>query len=240
VIDSLKGGLQHGWPVKQILKAWVEFQQLQRYDRNAKRLEEPIPEQLLALAVTGSDWHRLISPSDKPWAFINTATQRIYERHYRETDESERAYDPTFSCEQIDRGSQPTGDEFVIEDILNVLRTAGCTEDLMAIVIAKAKGRKWRELPEYLTGQTGTLWDARRVEAARGRLRRERRRLRAVALESLQWKPRQTDGTVYRQRLPDGALWNGVWTYEHTYKGKELQLLRDIALQEWRDLLRQK
>jgi hypothetical protein len=224
--------------VEPILKAEVKLQQLQRYDRNGKRLEEPIPEQLLARALTETNWRLLTSPSDSPWAYINTATQRIYKRHYQATDESEsdgNEYDKKLSHERIE-----TGDELQIEDLPGMWRAAGVTEDLIRVLQARAEGVKWRELPEYLTDRTGELFDRRRVEAIRGKLRTLKSRLRAAGLAASQWKPRSTDGTAYRERVPDGVSWRGRWTYAHRYQGEELEVLGDLARQEWIKLFREK
>ncbi len=108
---------------------------------------------------------------------------------------------------------------------------------MVNVLTAKeAVGKKWDELPEYLTRQSGTLWDVRRVEAARGRLRRRKDKLRAAGVASSKWKPRQTDGNVYRERLPDGALWNGLSTYAHRFQGEELEILNEVRLHEWMKL----
>jgi hypothetical protein len=236
-LDFLERGLRRGWHVEPILKAEVKLQQLQRYDRNGKRLEEPIPEQLLARALTETNWRLLISPSDSPWAYINTATQRIYERQYQTTDTSEsdgNEYDRKLSYERVE-----TGDELQIEDLPGLWRAAGVTEDLIRVLLARAEGVKWRELPEYLTERTGELFDQRRVEAIRGKLRTLKRRLRAAGMAASQWKPRSADGTVYRERVPDGGPWFGRWTYAHKYSGEELEVLGDLARQEWIKLFRE-
>jgi hypothetical protein len=237
-IDLLARGLQKGWRVERILKASVEYQRLQRHDRNGRRLEEPLPAQLLMRAIQETDWRGLIGPCDKPWAYINTATQRIYARHYQETDEADRQEaNSTLPQNQIDSGIQATGDDLVVENIRNVFRAAGCTKDMVDVLTAKeAEGKKWYELPEYLTRQTGALWDMRRVEAARGGLRRRKDKLRAAGVASSKWKPRQTDKSVYRERLPDGALWNGLSTYAHRFQGEELEILNEVLLHEWMKL----
>ena len=237
-LDFLARGLQRGWRVEPILKAAVELQQLQRYDRGGKRLEEPIPEQLLARALTETHWRLLISPKDAPWAYINTATQRIYKQHYQATDEPESGgneVDQKLSYEGI-----TTGDELQIEDLPGVWQAAGVTEDLIRVLQARAEGLKWRELPEYLTERTGELFDRKRVEATRGKLRTSKSRLRAAGLAASKWKPRSTDGTVYRERVPDGGPWGGRWTYAHRYGGEELEILADLACQERIKLFREK
>jgi hypothetical protein len=50
--------------------------------------------------------------------------------------------------------------------------------------------KKWRELPEYVFNKTGSLWNARRVEASRARLRRLEDKLRNVALARFERRPR--------------------------------------------------
>jgi hypothetical protein len=62
IIDFLARSLQKNWRIEQILKGHVEAQRLQRYDRNGKRLREPIPSQLLARAILESDW-RMLRPA---------------------------------------------------------------------------------------------------------------------------------------------------------------------------------
>jgi hypothetical protein len=187
-----------------------------------------MPVHLLAGALMETEWRMLISPTDKPWAYINAATKRIYHRYYQEMDGSEdEQYDPTWS-EEIGRGIEPTDDDLALDNILEAFQAAGCTEDEIAFSRATAEGKKLRELPEHLASQTGTLWDERRVEAARGRLRRRKHKLRAVALSRSRWTLPRVNGTVYRQRFPDGAEWQGLWTYAHKYQGEELEVLNDI------------
>jgi hypothetical protein len=242
VIDFLEQALQNGWPIEPILKAQVEVQSLRRYDQQGKPLPEPLRSQLLARAVMESDWRKLISPLDKPWAFLNTATQRIYKRDYQNT-EVLPPHSPdavtALRSDLIASRSQLTGDDLVVNNVGDVFKAAGWTQDSIEVRMATIAGKKWRELPEYLSNNSGSAWDGRRVEAARGRLRRlDEQELRDVALASSEWSQRQKNGTVYRQRLPDGAPWNGLWTYAHPYQGEELEILREIMLEERKKLLR--
>jgi len=242
-LEFLARALEKGWPVERSLRYHVESNRLQRYDSRGRRLKDPIPEQLLARAVSDPGWRRLISPIDKPWAFINAITKRIFEREYADRNRStalQQKYAPASSQERNGEQSdgQPTGDELVVEDILGILPAAGCTPDSISVLTGRARGKKWRDLSEYLTGETGTPWDRRRVEAARASLGRQKGELRAAALASSQWKPRPNSGTVYRERLPDGSSWNGLWTYSHVYQGEELEVLRDVMAKERMKLFR--
>jgi hypothetical protein len=235
-LDFLTRGLERGWRVGPDLKAHVEWQRLKRHDRSGKRLADPIPQQLLARALTETNWRLLISPSDSPWAYINTATQRMYERHYEETVESEKyakEIDQKLSYKRI-----ASGDELQLEDTPALWRAADLNQDSVQVLRARATGKKWHELPEYLTNQTGASFDGRRVEAARGALRRGNCKLCATAIANTKWKPPSTGGTVYKERLPDGEPWNGLWTYAHRYRGEELEVLGDLARQEWNKLFR--
>ncbi len=235
-LDFMTRCVERGGRMERLLKAQVEWQRLQRHDRTGKRLEDPIPQQLLARALTETNWRLLLSPSDSPWAYINTATQRMYKRQYQATDESDNdgdEIDQKPSCARI-----ATGDELELEDTPALWRAAGLTEDSVRVLRAKVAGKKWNELPEYLTKQTGASFDARRVEAARGELRRRKSKLRAAVLAASRWRPPSTSHTVYRERVPDGARWSGLWTYAHRYHGEELEVLGDLARHERSKLFR--
>lgn len=236
-VELLARALEQGWPAERLLKYHVESNRVQRHDRAGRRLEDPIPEQLLARAVSDTGWRRLISPTDKPWAFINETTQRIFEREYADRNRSTALQQKYASASSQRRNGkqadfQPTGDELVIENILGILTAAACTTDSISVLTGRARGKKWRDLPEYLTGETGTSWDRRRVEAARASFVRRKGELRAAALASSQWKPRPNGQTVYRERLPDGSSWNGLWTYSHVYQGEEPEVLRNVMAKE--------
>lgn len=232
MLDFLAKGLENGCPLKRQMLRAVEDQRLQRYDHQGRRLPAPLPVHLLAQALMETGWRLLISPGDKPYAYVNTATRRIYRRYYQETNESEsERYDRTRS-KKIDQRIEPTGDDLALDDILEAFQVAGCTDDEIAFCQATAEGKTLRELPEHLTRQTDTLWDERRVEAARGRLRRRRHKLRAAALSRSRWTSPRNNGPVYRERVPDGAEWQGLWTYTFTYEGDDLEILNDMIRQQ--------
>lgn len=130
---------------------------------------------------------------------------------------------------------QATGDELASGDLQSVIRAAS-TPDVIDVLTARAKGKKWSELSPYLTSQTGSSWDGRRVEASRARFRRQKGKLRIQALAGSKWKPRRVNGTVYRQRLPDGSEWRGKWTYCHIYTGDDLEVYREVMAHERRKL----
>ena len=237
-LDFLERAIRKGWPVEPFLRTQAESQRLKRHDRYGKSLAEHIPEQLLARALTETNWPLLISPSDSPWAYMNRATRRIYGRKYKEISifkHHGNTHDQKLEYEQI-----AAGDELHIEDFQDVCRAAGLSEDLSAVLLARAQGKKWRELPKYLSNQTGELVDARMVEAGRGKLRRLQHDLRVTAFATSGWKPQSASGTVYRERVPDGAPWGGLWTYAHKYQGEELEILGDLARDGLRKLIREK
>jgi hypothetical protein len=134
----------------------------------------------------------------------------------------------------------PTGDELHIEDFPGVCRVAGLTDDLVEVLLARAAGKKWSELPESLTNQTGELVDARMVEARRAKLSRWRGRLRAAGFAASRWKPPSASRTVYRERVPDGVPWGGRWTYAHRYQGEELEIVGHLSRDVLRKLVREK
>ena len=233
-LNFLSERVLNGLPVERILMELVEYQRLGRFDEHGHRLKAALPAHLLARAVTETGWRMCIGPDDCPWAYINTSTQRLYLRDYQETLQSE-LHDSTNdsrSSQEMDPGTLVTGDELFVPNVLAGLRGAGCTEDEIALLVARAAGKKLRELPAYLTNRTATEWDGRRVEGARGRFKRRKQRVRAVLLANSQWTPGRNNQTVYRERLPDGANWNGLWTYTHAYQGEQLELLNEIARQE--------
>jgi hypothetical protein len=177
------------------------------------------------------------SPSDLPWAYINTATQRIYARQYQEAQESAtdgNEYDQKLSYERV-----ASGDELHLRDLPGLWRAAGLTGDLIAVLRARAEGRHWRELAEYLTNQSGKSFTRSQVEASRGKLRRLQNKLCATALAASQWRRRSSHATIYRERVPDGGQWKGLWAYAHAYEGEELEILREIVFHERRRLFRE-
>jgi hypothetical protein len=211
------------------LKA-IEAQKLCRYDRHGKELPESIASQLLIRAITETHWQSLIGPSDKPWAYINTATRRIYRRHYQTEEDcnggtpADERYDATDS-----------GDELHIADVPKTLRAAGLTNDAITVLNAKAQGRR-SELRSNLMDCAGKPMSPRQVEALRGKIRRGAKRLRAAAIAASTWRPRLSSAMVYRERVPDGELWQGLWTYSHKYQGEELELLRLVMFEERENL----
>lgn len=239
-LEFLSCALRNGWPIDAVLKRSVESNYLQRYDRNGKRLADPLPAHLLAIAILESGWRGLVSPSDNPWAYINQVTQRIYQRGYTEGNGSADPLElvTELSQEQNRESVDATiaGDGLAVENIRDILRSV-CSEDAVSVAMARAEGKKWNELPAHLSGLTGTCWDHRRVEAARGSFRRQKGKLRACALKASQWK-RPNGGTVYRERLPDGEAWNGHWTYTHSLQSENLEVHREVIANERRNLFR--
>ena len=241
-LEFLQRGVAKGWRIEPILRAAVESQRLKRFDLEGKRLEDPLPTQLLLRALEETNWQKLFGPSDNPWAYINTATQRIYQRHYedphdckgdRKTHKDDRKADRRRSYALVE-----AGDELAVEDAPGVLRANGFTEDMIAVALARVDGKAWREIGPYLTIQSGTSWPSRRVEAARGALRRAKT-LRNRRLANSVWRPRSTSAMVYRERVPDGRPWRGLWNYAHRYQGEQLEVLQDIQIQERLKLFKQ-
>jgi hypothetical protein len=170
--------------------------------------------QLLALALAEPGWRGLVSPADNPWAYINTATRRIYERNYAEAGSPNPPKD-------VDRRPAPinkpvrnvgAGDKLTIENLRDVVVNSGCTADGVCVMAARQIGRKWKELPEYLAGLTGTKWDGPRVEAARALIGRKKDELRASVWAGSQWKARSSEAAIYRERVPGGKPRKGLWT----------------------------
>jgi hypothetical protein len=232
-LDFLAQAVKQGLPVDPLLERAVESQRLQRYDRK-KPLAASLKTQLLALALTGSGWRRLISPYDKPWAYINQTTQFIYERNYEE-----KAADSTLvaglSPKQIYQRSQRAraGSQLAVESLADVVQNGDCTADVASILAAREAGKKWKELPEYLTELTGTPWERWRVKGARTLFATQKDKLRAAARAGFQWKPGSNQGNIYRQRLRGGG-----WTYSHSLQGKDLEMYREVMLAERKNLFR--
>jgi hypothetical protein len=38
--------------------------------------------------------------------------------------------------------------------------------------------------------------------------------------------------------LPDGAAWQGLWTYTHIYQGEELEIVKDMTRQQLAKLIK--
>jgi hypothetical protein len=121
-LDALARALKNDLPVYPLLKRAVESNRLQRHDRNRKRLADPIPAHLLALALGSPEWRRMISPCDKPWAYINRTTQHIYRRSYAEgigsANPQEVVTEPSHEQSRRVVDSTPAGDELAVENIL--------------------------------------------------------------------------------------------------------------------------
>ena len=60
--------------------------------------------------------------------------------------------------------------------------------------------------------------------------------MRAAMIGTSTWKPTSSKAMVYRERVPDGELWQGRWTYSHKYLGEELELLRLVMWEERKNL----
>jgi len=228
----LARAVRKDWRTQSILRSAIEAQKLCRYDRHGNKLAEPIALQLLMRALTETHWTSLISPSAKPWAYINTATKGIYERHYQ-TEEDCNGGSP--ADDQYD--ATGSSDELHIADVPKTLHAAGLTDDVITVLNAKARGRT-SEPRSNLMDCDGKPMSPRQVEALRGKLRRGAKRLRAAAIAASTWKPRSSEAMVYRERVPDGKLWQGLWTFSHRYQGEELELLRLVMCDERKNLFR--
>lgn len=236
-LDALTQALKNDLPVCPLLKRAAEFN-CGRYDRDRKRLRDPIPAHLLALALLEPGWRGLISPRDNPWAYINTTTRRIYQRSYSEGNSSSNPReDAGLSPEQVYARVESATDELVIENLADVVRNSGCSADVCTVLAARADGKKWDELPRHLTGLTGTKWDQRRVEAARASAGRRIDKLRASAWASSHWEIRSNKASCYRERL--GVPWNGLWTYSHYLQGSNLEIAREVMSAERKELFRE-
>jgi hypothetical protein len=235
-LDLLAQALKQGLRVDPLLKQAVDSQRLQRYDRKKKPLAASLTTHLFALALTGSGWRRLISPRDMPWAYINKTTRRIYERSYGEVAEGADPLEVTSRWPaQIDERVQDAtaGGQLIVENLADVVRNGGCSADVASILAARLAGKKWKELPKYLTDSTGTPWDRQRVEAARKSFGTHKKKLGAAALGRFQWKPGSSQGTIYRERLRKGR-----WTYSHSLQGNALEDYRTVMLAERKNLFR--
>jgi hypothetical protein len=235
-LDLLARALKQGLPVDPLLERAVESQRLQRYDRKKKPLAAFLTTHIFALALTGSGWRRLISPSDKPWAYINQTTRRIYQRSYAEGAESADPQEVAdLSSRQIFRRSQRAraGSQLAVESLADVVQNGDCTADVASVLAAREAGKKWKDLPACLTELTGTPWDRQRVKAARTSIATHKDKLRAAARAGFQWKPGSNQGNIYHQRLRDGH-----WTYSHSLQGKDLEDYRTVMLAERMNLFR--
>jgi hypothetical protein len=238
-LDLLAGALNNDLRIDAPFKHTVKTNCLKRYDRKGKPLPDPIPEQLFARALSEPGWRGLVSPRDKPWAYINTATRRIYERSYaEETGAGNPLEDAGLSRAEIDKQAPKAdaGDELFIENLRDVVLNSGCSTDAASVMVAREIGKKWKELPKYLTGTTGTKWDRRRVEAARASIGRHKDALRACAWAASQWKGRSGQAAIYRERLPGGGPWNGSWIYSHSLQGANVDIYGEVMAAERKNL----
>ncbi|MCU1340196.1 MAG: hypothetical protein JWO19_5777 [Bryobacterales bacterium] len=231
-LGFLKRAVQHDWRVRMFLSRAVESEKLHRYAREGKRLDEPLSSQLLMRAITETHWQHLISPIDKPWAYINTATRRIYERDYQTDEKWNGANNP------IERDSTESGDELYVADFPKMLEVSRFSNNAIAVMNAKAEGRKWSEIQSHLTDGIRKPISASEVNAISRRFRRAAQKLRPAAIADSTWKPRTSSHSVYRERLPNGEPWGGLWTYTHRYQGKELELLRLVMNHERKNLFK--
>lgn len=229
-LGFLHRALRNDWPVRRFVNAAVDSEKLHRYDLKGKRLDGPISSQLLMRAINETHWQLMLSPGDKPWAYINSATRRIYARDYQ-TEEKWNSGEGA-----VERDSTESGDELRFADLPKLLQASGFRNDAIAVLNAKAEGRKWSEIQAYLTDGVSTPISSRQVNAASRRFRRAAQKLRLAAIALSTWKPRSSGHSVYRERLPDGALWSGLWTYAHRYQGEHLELMRLVMNHERKNL----
>ncbi len=233
----LARAVRNDWRAQSAFRDAVETKKLCRFDRHGVRLEEPLPSQLLMRAITETNWRSLISPSDKPWAYVNTATKLIYRKWYRvKPDLHVHASVDDGDLEHYD-DSKDSGDELYVDDIPKALHAAGFSNDAITVLNAKAE-RRLSELQSNLTDAAGKPLSALQVEALRRKVRREAKKIRAKMVAASTWKPGSSSGTVYRERLPDGELWQGLWTYAHKYQGEELELLLLVMREERKNLFK--
>jgi hypothetical protein len=220
MLGFFERAVRKDWRVGSALSSAIESENLRRFDRAGKPLTEMVPGQLLMRAITETHWLRLISPADNPWAYINTATQRIFKRHYQNTERGTRN-EPL-----VERDSSESGDELRIADSSELLRAGGFDIDAITVLKAKAQGRTWVDLQSHLTDGAGRPISAEKVRAVSRQFRRLAPTLRPSALTRSTWMPRSSSNSVYKERVPDGELWKGSWTYAHKYQGEELEQLR--------------
>jgi hypothetical protein len=77
----------------------------------------------------------LVSPSDNPWAYINTATRRIYERNYAETGSANPLEDVGLSPAKVNKPvhSVGAGDELLIENLRDAVLNAGDRQEMEGV-----------------------------------------------------------------------------------------------------------
>ena len=148
LLGFFERAIRNDWRVDLALSSAIESENLRRFDRAGKPLTEMIPVQLLMRAITETHWQRLISPADNPWAYINTATQRIFKRHYQNTERGTR------DGPLVERDSTESGDELRIADSSELFQAGGFDIDAITVLKAKAQGRSWLDLQSHLTDGT--------------------------------------------------------------------------------------
>jgi hypothetical protein len=230
-LGFLESAVRKDWRVQLFLNRLVESEKLHRCDYHGDPLADPIPLQLLMRAITEAPWQCLISPADKPWAYINTATQRISERHYQTGEKPYRGIDPD------KRDATETGDGLHIADTPRMLQDVGVGGDAIAVLKAKAEGRRSLDIQSHLADSAGNSISARKAKARR-ELRTKANTMYAAAMAASTWRPRSSSDPVYRERLPDGKPWGGLWTFAHTLQGEDLELMRQIVDDERKNLYR--
>ena len=60
--------------------------------------------------------------------------------------------------------------------------------------------------------------------------------MREVAMAASTWKSGSSKAMVYRERVPDGKLWGGSWTYAHKFQGRDVDILQAVMCHERRNL----
>jgi hypothetical protein len=134
---------------------------------------------------------------------------------------------------QIDkRAPKADAGELFIENLRDVVLNSGCSTDAASVMVARETGKKWKDLPKYLTWLTGTKWTRRRVEAARASIGRHKDALRASAWAASQWKRRSGQAGIYRERLPGG----GSWIYSHSLQGANVDIYGEVMAAERKNL----
>ena len=74
------------------------------------------------------------------------------------------------------------------------------------------------------------------MEAARAWIGRQKDKLRAAAWAASEWKPPLHKATSYKERLPQGAPWNGLSTFSHSLRGANVDIYREVMAAERKKL----
>jgi len=132
----------------------------------------------VAIAIAEERWRE----KDNPDAYLLTAARNIARADAKAGTGAEewikakkkgfslRSLTSQFSGLDIEHGCDPDGDEILAFDHNEVFRVAGFDADMIAYVYADVAGKTRREMPEYLTDKTSSVWTVRRVDAARKRI----------------------------------------------------------------------